>query len=102
MGTENAYHQQSPDGVVEEDDGSSHEHGETCEFVQLRANDVSNYFVGSYNPLKEGNELHKVAQDVLTIVKRLGAFRSRFRGKRRERGCEGRREKMMADSVEEK
>lgn len=29
------YHQQSPDGVVEEEDGGSHEHGETGKFVQL-------------------------------------------------------------------
>ena len=29
------YHQQSPDGVVEEDDGGGHEHGEADEFVEL-------------------------------------------------------------------
>lgn len=29
------YHQQCPDGVVEEDDGSGHEHGEAHEFVEL-------------------------------------------------------------------
>jgi hypothetical protein len=30
-----AYHQQGPDGVVEEDDGRGHEHGEADEFVEL-------------------------------------------------------------------
>lgn len=29
------YHEKCPDGVVGEDDGSGHEHGETDNFVQL-------------------------------------------------------------------
>lgn len=32
---EGRYHNQRPDGVVEEDDGSSHKHGETDKFVKL-------------------------------------------------------------------
>lgn len=31
-----AYHEKRPDGVVEEYDGGSHEHGEANEFVKLR------------------------------------------------------------------
>jgi hypothetical protein len=30
------YHEESPDGVVEEDDGGGHEHGEADEFVELQ------------------------------------------------------------------
>ena len=29
------HHQQSPDSVVEEDEGGGHEHGEAYEFVEL-------------------------------------------------------------------
>ncbi len=32
---EDKYHEKSPDGVVEEDDGGGHEHGEADEFVEL-------------------------------------------------------------------
>lgn len=29
------YHEKGPDGVVEEDDGCGHKHGETDEFIEL-------------------------------------------------------------------
>lgn len=37
MGRESffSYHEEGPDGVVEEDDGGSHKHGETDELVEL-------------------------------------------------------------------
>ena len=30
------YHEKCPDGVVEEDNGGGHEHGEAYEFVELK------------------------------------------------------------------
>lgn len=30
-----SYHEEGPDGVVEEDDGGGHQHGETDELVEL-------------------------------------------------------------------
>lgn len=32
---ERSYHEEGPDGVVEEDDGGGHQHGETDELVEL-------------------------------------------------------------------
>jgi hypothetical protein len=41
---ETTYHSQCPDGVVQEDDGGHHEHGEANDFVELQARDVSQEF----------------------------------------------------------
>lgn len=35
MGEGALYHEKGPDGVVEEDDGCGHKHGETDEFIEL-------------------------------------------------------------------
>lgn len=35
IGRERSYHEEGPDGVVEEDDGGGHQHGETDELVEL-------------------------------------------------------------------
>jgi hypothetical protein len=35
------HHKKGPDGVIQEDDGGGHEHGEAYEFVKLRISWVS-------------------------------------------------------------